>query len=106
MVLKFGSLFVSTIVCVSLGSVVAYRTHSVNHHAFTEDDRIAFPEGTHQRPAIEVEYFENGTTIARYADGTPVVRPDTAFGLLPTESNSRSSGNVCRLKSQLKILFD
>lgn len=92
MVLKFGSLIVSTIVCISLESVVAYRTHGENQYTFPQNDRIAFPEGTRQRPAIEVEYFENGTTIARYADGTPVVRPDTATGLLPTESNPRLSG--------------
>lgn len=118
MVLKLSSLIVSTIVCVSLVSAVSYRNRNENHHAFTQDDRIAFPElagPQRQRPVIQVEYFENGTTIATYGDGTPVVRPATATETEHTESSTRLTGILndlfslfffCRLLHSKHSKFD
>lgn len=85
--------------CVSL-VYAGIRPHSENHHAFVmPNDRLQYPSDTErQRPTIRVEYFENGTTIATYADGTPVVRPATAiteshYQLTPSQLNSTGSSS-------------
>lgn len=79
-----------------MASAVEHRRRNEPHHAFAQDDRIAFPgtSGARQRPEIQVEYLENGTTIATYADGTPVHRPDMATETVLIETSTRLTGII------------
>lgn len=76
------------------------RTYNEPHHAYNPyqtDDQITFPErtsGPRRPPTIRIEYFENGTRIVTYADGTPVVRPATATA---TESDRTEIESSTRL---------
>lgn len=89
-----NSLLVWAIVCISLISAGAYRKRHENPHEFMQDDRITFPGAANpqRRPVIHMEYFENGTIIATYADGTPVRLPDTSTHTDPIDLGTRLTG--------------